>query len=61
MQSRRASGFMEGECYEAAVKGTPLGRAGQPEDIGKIAAFLVSDDFYWITGQLLQAAGGVTL
>jgi 3-oxoacyl-[acyl-carrier protein] reductase len=57
----RATGFMQGERYEAAVKGTPLGRAGQPDDIGKIAVFLASDESYWITGQLIQAAGGVTL
>lgn len=57
----QAAGFMEGERYEAAVKGTPLGRAGQPDDIGKIAVLLASDESYWITGQLIQAAGGVTL
>lgn len=57
----QAAGFMEGERYEAAVKNTPLGRAGRPDDIGKVAVFLASDESYWITGQLLQAAGGVTL
>jgi 3-oxoacyl-[acyl-carrier protein] reductase len=57
----QASGFMKGERYDSAVKGTPLGRAGQPDDIGKIAVFLASDESYWITGQLIQAAGGVTL
>jgi 3-oxoacyl-[acyl-carrier protein] reductase len=56
-----AAGFMKGERYDAAVKGTPLGRAGRPDDIGKIAVFLASDESYWITGQLIQAAGGVTL
>jgi 3-oxoacyl-[acyl-carrier protein] reductase len=55
------AGFMKGERYDAAVKGTPLGRAGTPDDIGKIAVFLASDESYWITGQLIQAAGGVTL
>jgi len=57
----QATGFMKGERYDSAVKGTPLGRAGQPDDIGKIAVFLASDESYWITGQLIQAAGGVTL
>jgi len=56
-----AAGFMKGERYNAAVKGTPLGRVGQPDDIGKVAVFLASDESYWITGQLIQAAGGVTL
>jgi 3-oxoacyl-[acyl-carrier protein] reductase len=57
----QAAGFMEGERYEAAVKGTPLGRAGTPDDIAQIAVFLASDESYWVTGQLIQAAGGVTL
>jgi NAD(P)-dependent dehydrogenase (short-subunit alcohol dehydrogenase family) len=30
------------------VAGIPLGRAGQPEEIGKLAAFLASDDAAWI-------------
>jgi 3-oxoacyl-[acyl-carrier protein] reductase len=40
----RAAGFMKGEKYDNAVKGTPLGRAGQPDDIGKVAVFLASDE-----------------
>ena len=36
-------------------------QCGQPDAIGKIAVLLASDETYWITGQLLQAAGGVTL
>jgi NAD(P)-dependent dehydrogenase (short-subunit alcohol dehydrogenase family) len=27
-------------------------RSGGPEDIGRVAAFLGSDDAFWITGQL---------
>jgi 3-oxoacyl-[acyl-carrier protein] reductase len=57
----QAAGFMKGEMYDNAVKATPLGRAGQPDDIGKAAVFLASDESYWITGQLIQAAGGVTI
>jgi 3-oxoacyl-[acyl-carrier protein] reductase len=56
-----AAGFMKGERYDAAVKATPLGRAGKPDDIGKVVVFLASDESYWITGQLIQAAGGVTI
>ncbi|RRA49942.1 SDR family NAD(P)-dependent oxidoreductase [Acidipila sp. EB88] len=57
----QASGFMQGERYEAAIKATPLGRAGQPDDIARIAVFLASDDAFWVTGQVIQAAGGITL
>ncbi len=55
------AGFMKGERYDAAVKGTPLGRAGKPDDIGKVVVFLASDESYWVTGQLIQVAGGVTI
>jgi 3-oxoacyl-[acyl-carrier protein] reductase len=41
------------------VAGIPLGRAGQPEEIGKLAAFLASDDAAWITGKIYRIDGGV--
>jgi len=37
---------------------TPLGRAGEPEEIAAIAAFLLSDDASYITGETLYADGG---
>jgi NAD(P)-dependent dehydrogenase (short-subunit alcohol dehydrogenase family) len=37
---------------------TPLGRIGQPQDIGPAAVFLASDDSRWITGETLYIAGG---
>jgi len=43
------------------IKNTPLGRIGQPEDIGKVAAFLASDDASWVTGKLLNMSGGLTI
>jgi 3-oxoacyl-[acyl-carrier protein] reductase len=36
----------------------PLGRFAQPDEIAKIAAFLVSDDASYITGQVIRADGG---
>jgi 3-oxoacyl-[acyl-carrier protein] reductase len=36
----------------------PLGRIGQPQDIGPAAVFLASDDSGWITGETLYIAGG---
>ena len=36
----------------------PLGRFAQPEEMAKIAAFLVSDDARYITGQVVRADGG---
>jgi len=40
---------------------TALGRVGLPEDIGGIVAFLCSDDARWITGQRIEASGGMSL
>jgi len=37
---------------------TPLGRAGEPAEIAAIAAFLMSDEASYITGETLYADGG---
>ncbi len=37
---------------------TPLGRPGEPEEIGKAAVFLASDDSSFITGHTLVVDGG---
>ncbi len=39
----------------------PYGRIGEPEDIGRVAAWLASDDADYIHGQTLVADGGMTL
>ena len=38
----------------------PLGRWGEPEDIGKVAAFLATDDASFISGQAIVVDGGMT-
>jgi NAD(P)-dependent dehydrogenase (short-subunit alcohol dehydrogenase family) len=40
---------------------TPLGREQTPEDMGKLTAFLCSDDARNITGQVIALDGGSTL
>lgn len=36
----------------------PLQRLGRPEDVGALAAFLVSEEASWITGQVIGVDGG---
>jgi 3-oxoacyl-[acyl-carrier protein] reductase len=38
---------------------TPLGRLGRPSDIADVAAFLVSEDARWVTGQVIGVNGGI--
>lgn len=40
---------------------TALGRPGKPDDIGAAVASLVSGDMDWVTGQRLEASGGMLL
>ncbi len=39
----------------------PLGRIGKPEDIANLAAFLVSEEASYITGQVVAVDGGMTM
>ena len=40
------------------LRGIPIGRFGQPEDVANAAFFLASDDSSWITGHVLNVDGG---
>lgn len=45
-----------------AVKGrTPLRRLGKPEDMANVYLFLASDDAAFVTGQVIEVDGGLTL
>ncbi len=49
------------EQKAAYAKTVPLGRIGQPQDIGDAAVFLASDAASFITGVTLPVAGGTDL
>lgn len=53
-----AAGMSGGEFEAQMLALTPLGRAGQPQDIAASVAFLASDDASWITGEILGVTGG---
>jgi 3-oxoacyl-[acyl-carrier protein] reductase len=58
-EGTHTAGFIGSDFHKDAVSKTPLGRTGQPDDIATAAVFLASDDAGWITGQLINAGGGV--
>ena len=43
---------------DAVIAGIPLGRPGEPAEIGAAAVFLASDDAAFITGKILRVDGG---
>ena len=45
----------------AYTRGVPLGRMGQPEEVGRVVAFLASDAAGFINGQKIAVNGGNTL
>ena len=54
-----ALGVMGTDFETNAITNAPLGRLGQPDDIAKVAVFLASDESGWLTGERLQASGGL--
>ena len=51
--------MMPEQYREYAASLSPFKRVGTPEDVADVAAFLASDAARWVTGQNLQAGGGV--
>jgi 3-oxoacyl-[acyl-carrier protein] reductase len=52
-------GVIGSDFEKKIVSDTPLQRAGQPNDIAKVAVFLASDDSGWVTGERIAASGGL--
>lgn len=49
------------EALKSLLTLIPYGRIGQPEDIGKVAVWLASDDSDYLTGTTIFADGGMLL
>ncbi|MBV9334025.1 MAG: SDR family oxidoreductase, partial [Candidatus Eremiobacteraeota bacterium] len=52
---------MPDAAREYLIKQAALGRAGTPEDVSRVVAFLCSDDAGFITGQTLVVDGGILM
>ena len=60
-EGTHTAGIINSDFEKEAVAQTPLGRAGQPEDIAPPVAFLASDDARWITGETIYVSGGAAI
>ena len=57
----QSAGIAGSDFEKGAIAMTPLGRAGQPEDISPPVSFLASDDARWITGETIFVSGGAAI
>jgi len=60
-EGARSAGIVDSDFERQTIATTPLGRAGQPEDIAPPVAFLASDDARWITGETIFVSGGAAI
>lgn len=57
----KAMEWSDEKVLEAMENMRPLKRAGYPEDVSRVIAFLVSEDGGWMNGQVLTVGGGAAL
>ena len=48
----------DADYYDEVIEHTPMGRVGEPEEVGHAVAFLLSDKSAFITGASLPVDGG---
>jgi 3-oxoacyl-[acyl-carrier protein] reductase len=53
--------FTAPEAFAATIKTIPLGRAGEPEDVAKVIAFLASDEASFVAGETIEINGGMAV
>lgn len=59
---RLGKGMPSGSAlYNSYIENTPMGAAGNPEDVAELARFLIGPESLWITGQCINVDGGNSL
>jgi len=53
------SSYVGSEFAANLIAHVPLGRAAQPAEIASVVVFLASEDSGWLTGELINASGGL--
>jgi 3-oxoacyl-[acyl-carrier protein] reductase len=58
IQTKLTESIMSGAAGEARAREIPLKRLGQPDDVASVVSFLASDAASFITGEVIDVAGG---
>jgi meso-butanediol dehydrogenase/(S,S)-butanediol dehydrogenase/diacetyl reductase len=61
MWGRLLGDYKPGDLMKEWVQGIPMKRAGTPEDVAGLVAFLASKDADYITGQTINVDGGLIM
>ena len=55
------TGILTDAYKKMGIEASPFKRLGTPQDIAEVVAFLVSEQARWVTGQTIQAGGGIVM
>jgi 3-oxoacyl-[acyl-carrier protein] reductase len=53
--------FTPPAAFESAIKNVLLGRAGTPDEVASVVAFLASSDSSFMTGETIEINGGMNM
>ncbi|CAN5850163.1 SDR family oxidoreductase [soil metagenome] len=53
--------FTAPEAFAATAKTVPLGRAGTPDEVARVIAFLATEDSSYLTGETIDITGGLLM